>query len=369
MGRRRRAAYVRHDARRRRAAQRAGGVRVRRGLRGVRARRVSGRAYQRPNAESGGLKTLETAANLTLAAALLAERTGDARYRDDAERLYAAVRTRFFDADAGLYTVYVFDDGRRCAALPHRFFASVNGTMIEAGLALSRVAHVGRYAADARATAHAVRRLDDARGVFADLQAENDIVEPLVVAMFELARDGDAFAAAWIARNAAAAAHARRADGSYGRFFDGPPPSGTVTQWQVNGGLALATAAGGLAAGADAAASGARGWAGARGLAVGVVRLPATVRFRGSGVALIGTLGERCCEAGRAGVVVDGTPAFDATGIWQNKSSVGRALPGTVLFAWRWPGPGDHAIRLVPDAANPKEGGPFVDLRRVIVLP
>ena len=86
-------------------------------------------------------------------------------------------------------------------------------------------------------------------------------------------------------------------------------------------------------------------------------------------MALIGTLGERCCEPGRAGVVVDGTPAFDATGIWQNKSSAGRALPATVLFAWRWPAAGPHVIRLVPDAANPKEGGPFVDVRSIVVAP
>jgi len=74
--------------------------------------------YQRPHAESGGLKTLETDANATLAAAMLAERTNRAQYLDDAKRRYAAVRTWFLDPAVPLYTVYVFDDGRACRALP-----------------------------------------------------------------------------------------------------------------------------------------------------------------------------------------------------------------------------------------------------------
>ncbi|HTD33430.1 MAG TPA: hypothetical protein VK665_07215, partial [Candidatus Elarobacter sp.] len=205
--------------------------------------------YQRPRAESGGLKTLETAANAVLAAALLAERTGlteradvarRAEYLNGAKRRYDGVRARFLDGDVPLYTVYVFDDGKTCRALPHRFFASVNGVMIEAGLTLAHLTGETRYARDARATAHAVRALDDDRGIFTDLQAENDVVEPLVLAMLMLARDGDGFARDWIVRNAAAAAHARRAeDGAYGRFFDGPPPNGVVTAWQTNGGLAI----------------------------------------------------------------------------------------------------------------------------------
>ncbi len=311
-------------------------------------------AYQRPHAESGGLKTLETEANLTLAAALLAERTRSPRYRDDAERRYAADRAFFFDASEGLYTVYVFDDGRRCRALPHRFFASVNGTMIEAGLVLARVTGERRYADDARATARATRALDDARGIFTDLQAENDIVEPLVVAMAELASGGDAFAREWILRNAAAAVHARRDDGAYGRFFDGPPPAGTVTEWQTNGGLALAIAAGGLAPASSPEPDDA--WAHATATPLAIRRAPATVRFTGSAITLTGTIGERCCEAGRVRVIVDGVETTDRTGIWQNKSSAGRALPDSILFAWRWPASGSHEIRL--DAGRTEcEGG------------
>ena len=196
--------------------------------------------YQRPHAASGGLKTLETDANALLAAVLLAQRTRRADYLDQARRRYAAIRRWFLDPQLPLYTVYVFDDGRTCKPLPHRFFASVNGLMIEAGLTLARVTHDDRFAHDARATAHAIRALDDDRGIFTDLQAENDVVEPLVLAMLQLATGGDAFAKGWIVRNAAAAAHARReADGAYGRFFDGPPPTAIVTAWQSNGGLAL----------------------------------------------------------------------------------------------------------------------------------
>ncbi|HEX3550967.1 MAG TPA: hypothetical protein VHT53_11355 [Candidatus Elarobacter sp.] len=324
-------------------------------------------AYQRPHAASGGLKTLETEANLALAAALLAQRASSPRYRADAQRDYAAIRARFFDAETQLYTVYVFDDGRTCVALPHRFFASVNGVMIEAGLILARVTGEQRYAADARATAHAVHALDDARGIFADLQAENDIVEPLVLAMDELARSGDRFALDWIVRNAAAAAHARRDDGAYGRFFDGPPPLGTVTQWQVNGALALEVVAGALAPSATPEPD--DPWRAATTAPLAATTLPATIPFTGSGVALIGTLGERCCELGRARVLIDGVETFDRTGIWQNKSSAGRALPGTVLFAWRWPASGRHEIRLEPDAANAKEGGPFADVGSISVEP
>lgn len=323
--------------------------------------------YQRPHAESGGLKTLETAANLTLAAALLAERTHEARYLADAVRLYAAVRARYLDPALPLYTVYVFDDGHACRALPHRFFASVNGVMIEAALALARLTAEACYASEARATAHAIRALDDDRGIFTDLQAENDVVEPLVLAMLLLERDGDREAHWWIVRNAEAVEHARRADGSYGRFFDGPPPEGAVTAWQTNGGLALAIAGGALDSG-DAVETD-DPWVVAEPRAVALRALPATFRFTGSGIALIGTLGERCCEAGRARVFVDGRETFDRTGIWQNKSSAGRPIPESVLFAWRWPASGTHELRFEADAPNAKEGGAFLDVSKAIVLP
>jgi hypothetical protein len=323
--------------------------------------------YQRPRAEGGGLKTLETDANRVLAAVLLAQRTRERTYLDDAVRTYDAIRAHFFDAAAGLYTVYVFDDGRRCRALPRRFFASVNGVLIEAGLELARATGDARYGREARSTAQAIHALDDARGIFADLQAENDVVAPLVLAMFVLARDGDAGAKEWILRNAAAAAHARNADGAYGRFFDGPPPAGIVTAWQSNGGLALAVAAGALAPAQTVEAQNA--WAGAHAEPATITTLPSTFRFTGSGVALIGTLGERCCEAGRARLLIDGRDMADETGIWQNKSSIGRALPESVLFAWRWTSSGAHVLRFEPDVPNAKEGGPFIDVRRAVVLP
>ena len=323
--------------------------------------------YQRPHAESGGLKTLETDANRTLAAVLLAQRTHRPEYLVAAAAQYAAVRAWFYDAQLDLYTVYVFDDGRACRALPHRFFASVNGVMIDAGLELARATHDERYAREARATAHAIRALDDDRGVFADLQAENDVVEPLVLAMLQLARDGDAFAKDWIVRNAAAAAHARRADGAYGRFFDGPPPAGIVTAWQANGALALEIAAGALAP--DTRAEHDDPWARATTRPAALARLPQTLRFTGSGIALIGTLGARCCELGRARVFVDGRETVDRTGIWQNKSSAGRPLPDSILFAWRWPSSGAHELRFEADASNPKEGGPFLDVRATVVAP
>jgi hypothetical protein len=323
--------------------------------------------YQRPHAENGGLKTLETDSNATLAAAMLAERTHGLRYLNDARRRYDAIRTWFLDPAVPLYTVYVFDDGRTCQALPHRFFASVNGTMIEAGLTIARASGDQRYARDARATARAIRRLDDDRGIFTDLQAENDVVQPLVLAMVMLARQGDAEAKDWIVRNAAAAAHARRDDGAYGRFFDGPPPRGDVTAWQVNGGLAVAIAAGALAP--EVRVERDDRWRTATAGEVALTSLPQTFRFTGSAVALIGTLGERCCELGRARVFIDGRETFDHTGIWQNKSSAGHPLPDSVLFAWRWRTGGAHELRFEADAPNAKEGGPFLDVRGTVVAP
>jgi hypothetical protein len=186
--------------------------------------------------------------------------------------------------------------------------------------------------------------------------------------MLQLARCGDAFAKDWIVRNAAAAVHARReADGAYGRFFDGPPPNAIATAWQSNGGLALEIAAGALEP--NARAEPGDPWRAAVSLTVTNAALPQSLRFTGSGIALMGTLGENCCELGRARLLIDGREPADRTGIWQNKSSAGRALPGTVLFAWRWPASGPHELRLEAGQANAKEGGPFVDLRAATLLP
>jgi hypothetical protein len=261
-----------------------------------------------------------------------------------------------------LYSVYVFDDGKACAQVPHRFFASVNGDMIWSGLHLFAATGDTRYLEQAEATAHAVGlHLSDARGVFADLQAENDVVEPLVEAMYELAAtQHQKFARNWILSNAAAALGDRRPDGTYGRFFDGPPPAALTTAWQSNGGLALEIAGAALAPGATVPTS--QPWSVARLTANDSAVLPSSLTFTGSAIALLGTIGAQCCEPGHARVFIDGVETFDGTGIWQNKSSSGRSIPNSVLFAWRWPEAGRHTIRFEPGVPNGKEGGPFLHL-------
>jgi hypothetical protein len=100
-----------------------------------------------------------------------------------------------------------------------------------------------------------------------------------------------------------------------------------------------------------------------------VASTPATLTFRGSGIALLGTLGEQCCEAGHARLLVDGRETADHTGIWQNKSSSGRSIPDTVLFVWRWPVAGRHTLTFESGIANGKEGGPFLHLTGYLALP
>ena len=90
--------------------------------------------------------------------------------------------------------------------------------------------------------------------------------------------------------------------------------------------------------------------------------------FTGRAVAIIGTIGEVCCTDGHAQVFVDGTPTFDRTGIWQNKSSSGRSLPDSVLFAWRWPRAGRHTIEIAPAAANAKQGRAFFHMTGYAVV-
>jgi hypothetical protein len=321
--------------------------------------------YQQPFGGRNKLKTLETDSNLIRDALALARVTHQRAYLHSAVARYAAVRRHFLDPVVPLYTVYVFDDAVRCTPLPHRFFASVNGNMIAAGLALADATGDRRYAREAMLTARAVARdLSDARGIYADLQAENDIVEPLVEAMHDVAlRGGGAFAGAWIVRNARAAASARAPDGSFGRFFDGPPPH-TATAWQTSGGFALMIAAAALVP---------RGiprmdaWQEAKAITRDISTPPATIAFTGSSIALLGTLGEQCCESGHARVFIDGHETFDRTGIWQNKSSSGLAIDDTVLFAWRWPRVGTHRIRFEPGSMNPKEGRAFLHVRTLVV--
>ncbi len=132
-----------------------------------------------------------------------------------------------------------------------------------------------------------------------------------------------------------------------------------TTAWQTNGGLALEIAAAALAP--KTRISSAKRWAGAQ-TVTRAISVTDTVTFTGSGIALLGTLGERCCENGHARVFVDGVETFDRTGIWQNKSSSGRSIPNTVLFAWRWPKRGAHTISFAPGEPNGKEGDSFLDL-------
>lgn len=325
--------------------------------------------YQLAFGGDDGLKTLETDSNAIKAALLLWKATGSQSYLNDARLTYAAVRQYFLDPTLPLYTVYVFDDGRTCAQLPRRFFASANGNMIWSGAALASATGVQQYLVDAGQTAMAIQSLADARGVFTDLQAENDVVEPLVEAFYSLAFDhGFDFARTWIVTNAQAAiTNARTADGFYGRFFDGPPPVAPVTAWQTNGGLALAIAAAALAP-TDVVPADA-GWLTGRSVDRDVTALPSTLAVTGSGVALFGTLGEVCCEPGHASVAIDGVETVDQTGIWQNKSSASRAFPDVVLFAWRWPTAGPHTLQFGPSTTNAKEGGPFLHVQRYVVLP
>jgi hypothetical protein len=317
--------------------------------------------YQQPGGGENQLKTLETDSNSVKAALLLYEETHRQSYLDAARSHYGAIRSYFLDPKVPLYSVYVFDNGTTCTQLPHRFFASVNGNMIWAGAELFRLTGVLTYLDEALATAQAVDRdLSDGRGIFVDLQAENDVVEPLVEAMYVLAIRGHRFARDWILKNAAAALEARGADGSFSRFFDGPPPSTTVTAWQTNGGLALEIAAGALAPRTSVPTG--PSWASAAIQPDDISVLPATITVHGAGIALLGTLGEQCCEAGHARVFIDGHETFDRTGIWQNKSSSGRSISNTVLFAWRWAKAGTHTIGFQPGETNGKEGGPFLHL-------
>jgi hypothetical protein len=322
--------------------------------------------YQIPGGGSKRLKTLETDSNYIKAALVLLHWTGDHAYLQRAEAKYAAVRQYFLDPVLPLYTTYVFDTGGSCSQVPHRFYASVNGNMIYAGLTLAQVTGNPTYLADAVATAQAVaHELADPAGFYENLQADNDVAEPLVEAMYDLAtEDGVAAARAWLLTNAAVAVPGPA--GPYGRFFGGPAPVGQVSAWSMNGGLALAIAAGQLDPSAKTAPS---IWQSARYVPLAIDAAPSEITFHGSAIALIGTIGAVCCEAGHVRVFIDGRETVDGTGIWQDKSPAGQPIPRSILFSWRWPTSGDHTIAFEPGIPNPKEGGSAIHLDGYDLVP
>jgi len=300
-------------------------------------------AYREPFGGTDKLKTLATESNYVKAALLVYHFTNDKRYLNFAERRYAAVRKRYLDPHEALYTAYAIDDGKACRQVPHRFLASVNGNMIYDGFLLNEFGRGPLYRAQAIATAKAVeRRLSDARGVYANLQDEDDVADPLIEAMYVLTYYwNQEFARSWLVRNAAAVQYARDPDGSFGRFFDGPPPEGSGTAWQTNGGFALMLAVEAL--NVQDWPPPATDWSGAKRAPANVTRLPLVLRFKGSGIALRGTLGE---GGGDAHVFIDGVETYDQTGL-RTLSHVGPRA-NAVLFAWRWPTAGLHEIRLMP---------------------
>jgi hypothetical protein len=326
--------------------------------------------YQRPDKASGGLKTAETDTNYLRAALALYKRTNDTTYLDKAKTMYAAIRQYYLDTRGDrLYSVYVFDTGGTCEQKTGRYYSSVNGNMIYGGMKLKQYTGDMTYLADALATAHDVEtKLADASGIHADLQAENDLGEPLVEAMYALyAEEGQAFARDWIMRNAAAAVSSiQPGTGAMGRFFNGPPPVGTITEFQTNGGFALMFAAAQIDPTGTPPTG---GWSGAvstnRDIATAMI--PASVDFNGRGITFIGTIGEQCCEAGHAKVFIDGTETTDTTGIWQNKSSASISIPDSVLFSWSWPTAGQHTIQIQAGIQNAKEGGSFIHIQKYLI--
>jgi hypothetical protein len=316
--------------------------------------------FQQPEPSQHHVKSLESDANEIKAALLIYRATGDSEYLQRAQTRYAADRQWYFDPHAQLYSVHVTDDGYQCIQVARRFFASVNGDMIWDGLELWRDTNDRAYYDEAIATAKAVDRdLSDARHVFTDVQGDNDVVEPLVEAMYDLATQEDLnFARSWILRNAGAALAGRAPDGTFSRFFDGPGQTASSV-WESNGGLALQIAAAALAP--DAAPQDAESWKDARLLPEIISTLPAQITFDGSGIALVGTI-SKDCERNHLRVFIDGVETFDRTGLWQNTS-----MPAgeSVQFAWRWPQSGKHTIRIEP--SDPSQvGHPVANLRAMI---
>ena len=299
--------------------------------------------YQRPPQDGSHVKSLETTANAVKADLLVYEATHNSVYLNAARNGYDAARRYYLDLELPLYTVHVTDDGQTCSQVSRRFFASVNGDMIWNGIELWRLTGEQHFFDEAIATARAVDDdLSDNRGVFANVQGENDVEEPLVEAMLDLAQhENRTFARNWVIRNATAALSARSGDGSFSRFFDGPAQR-TTSIWETNGGVALEIAAAAIAPDVPAVAIDA--WDPSRDASVTITSLPATITVDGSGVALVGTMSP-LCEHGHVRVLIDGVETVDQTGLWQNPS-----MPSgpSVLFAWRWSEAGHHTITLEP---------------------
>jgi hypothetical protein len=53
----------------------------------------------------------------------------------------------------------------------------------------------------------------------------------------------------------------------------------------------------------------------------------------------------------------------------QRIASWGKSLPGTLLFAWRWPVSGKHTLRFEPGLPNAKEGASFLHLTGYELVP
>jgi hypothetical protein len=326
--------------------------------------------YQLPGGSTNQLKTLESDSNYIKAALLLYQITGTGTYLTKAQAKYASARQYFLDPMVALYTVYVIDDGQSCTQVPRRFYASVNGNMIWNGIALAAATGETSYLDDAVATAQAVNQdLADASGVYADLQTDDDVVEPLIEGMYQLSmQPGQSFAANWLQTNATAMAAALAPDGVYGRFFDGPAPPAQSTEWQANGGLALAFVAGGLWP-EQVATSNAGAWLSAVSVADDLPTLPCSIQFTGRAIAVFGTLGEQSYQLGQASVFIDGVQTFDQTGIHQNESNAFGPAPNSILFAWRWPTSGPHTLSFQAGPSDPKDGGPFLHVQGYSYVP
>jgi len=326
--------------------------------------------YQWPDGARGQLKTLETGSNYIKAALLLYGSTGKRTYLTRAISQYGLARKYFLDRKMSLYSSYLFDTGTKCTLLPGQYFASVNGNMIWAGSMLAQITGKARYLHNARATAQAVnRKLSDGDRVFADLQADNDIVEPLIEAMYRLATvDHAAFATRWLLHNASAAGADDNSNGQFGRFFDGPPPTSLATVWQINGGIALMVATAALDPHGKPADPGFWNQANFVIDSQTLIGKQVQIAFTGRAIAIIGSIGDKCCLYGHARVFVDGKQTVNQTGIWQNYSSPARVQPDQVLFAWRWKTAGHHVITIRPAPYDNTEGGSFFSMTGYLLV-